>query len=140
MDKLAEITNCGVEFLISTPRKVTQCNTAAGLFSDNRSVNNMLLSGSPTHDTNAPVDGKPILENSFRFYSITPLRADTTANPEELAITINDPSSAWIKLGNRMRKENHLNVSNFTCNITISSVDWKDDPHAHSVYDEHSIL
>ena len=38
-----------------------------------------------------------------------------------------------------MRKENHLNVSNFTCNITISSVGLKDDPHAHSVYDEHSI-
>ena len=24
VDKLAEITNCGIEFLISTPRKVTQ--------------------------------------------------------------------------------------------------------------------
>ena len=99
MDKLAEITNCGVEFLISTPRKVTQYNTAAGVSSDNQSVNNMILSGSPTHDTNAPVDGKPILENIFRFYSITLLRADTTANPEELAITDNNPFSAWIKTG-----------------------------------------
>ena len=78
MDKIAEITNCGVEFLISTPRKVTQCNAAAGLSSDYRSVNNMLTSGSPTHNTTAPVDGNPILENSFRFYSITPLTADTT--------------------------------------------------------------
>ena len=118
--------------------KSRKCNTAAGLSSDNRSVNN-ILSGSPTHDTNAPVDGNPILENSFHFYSITPLRADTTANPEELAITNNDPSSAWINLGNRMRKENHLNVLNFTCNITTSSVGLEDDPHAHSVYDEHSI-
>ena len=81
----------------------------------------MLFPGGPTHDTNAPVDGNPILENSFRVYSITPLRADITANPEELAITNNDPSSVWFNLGNRMRKENHLNVSNFTCNITISS-------------------
>ena len=38
-----------------------------------------------------------------------------------------------------MRKENHLSVSNFTCNITITSVGLKDDPHAHSAYDEHSI-
>ena len=30
-----EITDCGVEFLISTPHKVTQCNTAAGLSADN---------------------------------------------------------------------------------------------------------
>ena len=124
-----EITDCRVEFLIYTPHKVTQCNTAAGLSADNRSVN-MLLSGSATHDMNAPVDGNPILENSFRFYLITPLPAETTANSEELAITNNDPSSAWINLGNRMRKENHLNVSNFTCNITISSVGLKDDPHA----------
>ena len=65
----------GIEFLMSTTCNVTQCNTAAGLSSD-RSVNNMLLSGSPTHDTNAPVDGNPILGNSFRFYSIKPLRAD----------------------------------------------------------------
>ena len=38
-----------------------------------------------------------------------------------------------------MKKEYHLNVSNFTCNITISSVGLKDDPHAHSVYDEDTI-
>ena len=32
-----------------------------------------------------------------------------------------------------------MNVSKFTCNRTIYSVGLKDDPHAHSVSDAHSI-
>ena len=67
------------------------------------------------------------------------LKEDITANPEELAINNNDPSSEWINLDNRMRMENHLNVSNITCNIAVSSVGLNDDPHAHNVHDEHSI-